>query len=50
MEYICKERNKSKGTSNFKAWKKIIDLVLIENYVMKFVEGKVPNSNENSAQ
>ena len=35
----CIENNKLVGLSNFNAWKKSIDLKLIENEVMGFIEG-----------
>lgn len=50
MRFVCKGGNKLDGASNFKAWKKIIDLVLIEDEVMGFVLGKVPELDKNNAQ
>lgn len=41
MTSFCKEGNKLDGSSNFQAWNKIIDLVLIENEVIDYVLGKV---------
>lgn len=41
MTSFCKEGNKLDGSSNFQAWKKIIDLVLLENEVMDLILGKV---------
>ena len=35
----CIERNKMVGSSNFSAWKKRIDLNLIEDEVMDYIEG-----------
>ena len=50
MEFMCKERNKIDGASNFKTWKNRMDLVLKENDVMKFIQGKVPAPYEDNAQ
>lgn len=49
MISIFKEGNKLDGASNFKAWKKIINLVLKENEVMQFVEGNVPLPDKHNA-
>ena len=35
----CKESNKPFGSSNFSAWKKRIDLSLIEDKFMEYIEG-----------
>jgi len=50
MRFVCKEGNRLDGASNFKAWKKRIDLVLMENEGMDFVLGKVPEPDKNNAQ
>ena len=41
MTSYCKESNKLVGSSNFLAWKKRIDLILIENEVVGHVKGLV---------
>ena len=38
---FCKENNKLVGASNFVAWKKRIDLNLIENEGMEHVKGSI---------
>jgi len=50
MSYMCKESYKPEGESNFKAYKKRNDLVLRENDVMKFVQGKALVPNKGNAQ
>lgn len=50
MASFCKEGNKLDGASNFKAWKKRIDLVTIENEVMDYILGKVPKPNKDKTQ
>lgn len=50
MASFCKEGNKLDGASNFKAWKKRIDLVPIENEVMDYILGKVPKPNKDKTQ
>ena len=49
-QMTSKEGNKLYGASNFKAWKNRIHLVLKENYLMIFVEGKAPTPAKNNAQ
>jgi len=41
MTSFCKEGNKLDVSSNFQAWNKRIDLILVENEVMDYVLGKV---------
>lgn len=41
MDLICKQGNILDGASNFKAWKKSIDLVLEEYLISQYVQGKV---------
>ena len=41
MTSFCKEGNKLNGSTNFQAWKKRIDLILVENEVMEYVLHKV---------
>jgi hypothetical protein len=36
-----KSENKLEGTSNFRAWKKRIDLILSKNKVLDIVKGKI---------
>ena len=50
LAFICKEGNKLDGASNFKVWKNKIDLVLIENEVMKFFEGNILVLDKNNAK
>ena len=48
MTTFCKENNKL-GTLNCLAWKKIIDLILIENEVFEYVKGAIDsNLNKNA--
>jgi hypothetical protein len=39
-----KSENKLDGASNFRAWKKRIDLILAKNKVMDIVKGKIAKS------
>jgi hypothetical protein len=41
MTYSMKLENKLEGASNFKAWKKSIDLILSKNKVLDIVKGKI---------
>ncbi len=47
---FCKEGNKLDGSTNFQAWKKIIDLVLIENEVMDYVLGNITELEKEKTQ
>jgi hypothetical protein len=40
MTYSMKSENKLDGASNFREWKKRIDLILAKNKVMDIVKGK----------
>jgi len=48
--YFCKESNKLVGASNFLAWKKTIDLNLIENEIMEHVKGSITKPPKEDAQ
>jgi DNA integrity scanning protein DisA with diadenylate cyclase activity len=41
MTYSMKSKNKLEGASNFRAWKKRIDLILAKNKVLDIVKGKI---------
>jgi hypothetical protein len=41
MTYSMKSENKLDGASNFRAWKKRIDLILSKNKVLDIVKGKI---------
>jgi hypothetical protein len=41
MTYSMKSKNNLEGASNFKAWKKRIDLILAKNKVLDIVKGKI---------
>jgi hypothetical protein len=41
MNYSMKLENKLEGVSNFKAWKKRIDLILAKNKVLDIMKGKI---------
>ena len=41
MTYSMKSKNKLDGASNFRAWKKMIDLILAKNKVLDIVKGKI---------
>jgi hypothetical protein len=41
MTYSMKSENKLEGASNFRAWKKMIDLILSKNKVLDIVKGKI---------
>ena len=41
MTYSMKSKNKLEGDSNFRAWKKRIDLILSKNKVLDIVKGKI---------
>jgi hypothetical protein len=41
ITYSMKSENKLYGSSNFKAWKTIIDLILSKNKVMDIMKGKI---------
>ena len=47
---FCKESNKLVGVSNFLAWKKMIDLNLIENEVMEHVKGSITKPPKEDSQ
>ena len=50
MTTLCKENNKYVGTSNYLAWKKRIDLVLIENEVFEYVKGSMTKPPQEQSQ
>ena len=50
MTSYCKESNIVLGLSNFLAWKKRIDLILIENEVVGHVKGLIVESLKKEAQ
>ena len=41
MNYSMKSENKLDGASNFRAWKKRIELILAKNKVLDIVKGKI---------
>ena len=41
MTSFCKESNKFVGSSNFLAWKKKTNLILIENEVIGHIKGSI---------
>jgi hypothetical protein len=41
MTYSMKSKNKLYGASNFRLWKKRIDLILAKNKVLDIVKGKI---------
>jgi len=47
---FCKDNNKWVGSSNFLAWKKRIDLILIENEVVKHVMGSITKPPKEESQ
>ena len=50
MTSFCKESNKLVGASNFLAWKKRIDLILIENEVVEHVKVSITKPPKEEAQ
>ncbi len=50
MASFCMERNKLVGSSNFLAWKKNIDLILVENEVNEYVKGFIAKPSQEQAQ
>ena len=51
MTYSMKSKNKLYGSSNFRAWKTRIDLILAKNKVLDIVNGKTvkPEFEEGTA-
>lgn len=47
---FCEESNKLVGSSNYLAWKKRIDLILIENEFIEYVKGFIPNPSQEKYQ
>jgi len=47
---FCKERNNLVGATNFLAWKKRIDLNLIENEVMVHIKGSITQPPKEDTQ
>ncbi len=43
MGSFCKESNKLMEASNYLAWKKIFELILIEQEVMEYITGELLN-------
>jgi hypothetical protein len=41
MTYSMKSENKLEGDSNFRSWKKRIDLILSKNKVLDIIKGKI---------
>ena len=41
MTHSMKSENKLEGASNFRGWKKMIDLILSKNKVLDIVKGKI---------
>lgn len=50
MNSFCKESKKFVGSTNFLAWKKRINLVLIENEFMEYVLGKFAKPDKEKTQ
>ena len=50
MTNSMKEKNKLKGASNYRAWKKKIDLILKKNKVLDLVKGKVKKTKNESSE
>ena len=50
MTSFCKESNKLVASSNFLAWKKRTDLILIENEVIDHVKGFIVELPKEEAQ
>jgi len=50
MTSFCKENNKLIGTSNYLAWKKRLDLILIANEVIEYVKGSITKPSQERAQ
>lgn len=50
MTSFCKEDNKLAGTSNYLAWKKRIDLILMENEVIEYVKGSISKPPQAQSQ
>lgn len=50
MTTFCKENNKLVGTLNYLAWKKRIDLILIENEVIEYVKGSITKPPQEQSQ
>lgn len=50
MITFCKENNKLVGTSNYLAWKKRIDSILIENEVFEYVKGSITKPPHEQSQ
>ena len=49
MSNTIKGENKPKGSSNYRSWKKRIDLILEKNKVLDLVKEKVKKPTENSS-
>lgn len=52
MGSYTKTKNKFEGVTNFRVWKKRIDLILLENDILDHLKGKViePQDNEGKAR
>lgn len=50
MATFCKESNKLGGSTNFLAWKKMIDLALTKNEVMEYVLVEVVEPSKEKSQ
>ena len=50
MTSFCNDSNKLVGSSNLLAWKKRIDLILIENEVIEHVKGSITKPPKEEAQ
>ena len=52
MNYSMKSEKKLEGASNFRSWKKRIDLILAKNKVLDIVKGKIvePEFEEGTAK
>lgn len=48
MSNTINGENKLEGASNYKSWKKRIDLILEKNKVLELVKGKVKKSTNDS--
>jgi len=49
MSNTIKGENKLEGASNYKSWKRRIDLILEKNEVLDLVKGKVKKPTEDSS-
>ena len=49
MSNTIKSENKLEGASNYRSWKKRIDLILEKNKVLDLVKGKVKKPTEDSS-